>query len=212
MRTLVAIAAVFMLTACQSAYYGTMEKFGIEKRDILVDRVDDTKDAQEEAQQTFRSALEQLSQLIQFDGGELEDQYDALRDEYEASQDAAERVRDRIAAVDDVAQALFDEWQNELDEYQSQSLRRDSEQKLRHTQRRYADLIRTMRRSADKMDPVLERMQDNVLYLKHNLNAAAIDAIKGEYQTLQGDIKGLIEDMEQAIAESDRFIDEMRTQ
>jgi hypothetical protein len=67
-----------------------------------------------------------------------------------------------------------------------------------------------MERAADKMQPVLDKMQDNVLYLKHNLNAKAIDAIRGEFNSLQNDISSLIADMEASIEESNRFIESMQ--
>ena len=117
MKWTLPIVAVFILSACQSAYYGTMEKFGVEKRDILVDRVDDARDSQSDAQEEFRSALERLDTMLNIDGGELEQQYNALRDDYEDSKDAAEKVRSRIDEVDEVANDLFDEWSEELGEY-----------------------------------------------------------------------------------------------
>lgn len=210
MRWLTIATAVILLAGCQSAYYGAMEKVGIHKRDILVDRVDDTRDAQADAQEEFKSALERLDEMLQIDGGELEAQYKALNNDYEASVAAAERVYDRIEAVDNVAQDLFDEWRDELEEYSNDNLRRQSERSLRDTERRYSALIQSMERAAATMDPVLEKLQDNVLYLKHNLNAAAVDAIRGEYRSLQADVAALIEEMEAAIAESDAFIQAMQ--
>ncbi|MDV6316658.1 DUF2959 domain-containing protein [Idiomarina sp. HP20-50] len=204
------LVAVLMLSACQSAYYGTMEKFGIEKRDILVDRVDEARDSQTEAQKEFRSALERLDAMLNIDGGNLEEQYNALRDDYEDSKAAAEEVRSRIDEVDEVANDLFDEWSEELGQYSNDRMRRQSEQQLRETERRYAELLRVMERAADKMQPVLEKMQDNVLYLKHNLNAKAIDAIRVEFSNLQREISVLIKDMEAAVNESNRFINAMQ--
>ena len=205
------LVTVFMLSACQSAYYGTMEKFGVEKRDILVDRVDDARDSQTDAQEEFRSALERLDAMLNIDGGNLEKQYNALLDDYEDSKSAAEGVRSRIDEVDEVANDLFDEWSEELGEYSNDTMRRESERQLRQTERRYAELLRVMERAADKMQPVLDKMQDNVLYLKHNLNAKAIDAIRGEFGNLQNDISALIKDMEAAVSESNRFIEAMKS-
>lgn len=205
------LVTVFMLSACQSAYYGTMEKFGVEKRDILVDRVDDARDSQTDAQEEFRSALERLDAMLNIDGGNLEKQYNALLDDYEDSKSAAESVRSRIDEVDEVANDLFDEWSEELGEYSNDNMRRESERQLRETERRYAELLRVMERAADKMQPVLDKMQDNVLYLKHNLNAKAIDAIRGEFGNLQNDISALIKDMEAAVSESNRFIEAMKS-
>jgi SMC interacting uncharacterized protein involved in chromosome segregation len=204
------IVAVMVLTGCQSAYYGAMEKVGIHKRDILVDRVDDARDAQTDAQEEFKSALQRLDELLKFDGGELEARYNALNDDYESSKAAAERVYDRIEAIDDVAQALFDEWQEELGMYSNDAMRRESERSLRETERRYTSLLQSMERAADTMEPVLEKLQDNVLYLKHNLNAKAVDAIRGEYRSLRTDVDVLIREMETAIQESNAFIEAMK--
>jgi chromosome segregation ATPase len=201
--------SAFLLTliaGCESTYYAAMEKAGFEKRDILVDRVEDARDAQEDAQEQFTSALERYSLLVDYDGGELQEVYEDLNDEYEDSEAAAERVRERIDAIEDVAGDLFDEWEDELAQYSSASLRRDSEAKLRDTRRRYDQLIAAMRRAETRMDPVLDALRDNVLYLKHNLNANAIGALQGELGSIRADVDRLVAEMNTAIAESNAFL------
>lgn len=205
-RTLVGGLLLLFVAGCESTYYSAMEQVGIEKRDILVDRVEEARDSQEEAQEQFASALEQYSALLNFDGGDLQDIYETMSDEYESSHDAASDVSGRIDAIENVAEALFDEWRDELDEYSSAKLKRDSESKLRDTERRYAQLLRSMRRAESRMAPVLDALKDNVLYLKHNLNAKAIGALQGELGSIESDVARLIADMNNAIAESDAFI------
>ncbi len=209
MKRITAIAlvmALLPLTACESAYYGAMEKVGIHKRDIFVDRIEDVKEAQLEGQEQFKSALEQFQATVAFDGGELESVYNKLNAEYEASEDAAEEIRDRIAAVESVAEALFEEWEAELKLYTSSSLRRQSESQLNDTRRRYTSLLATMKKAEKSLTPVLNTLRDNTLYLKHNLNARAIASLKGEANTIRNDVNRLIADMDAAIAASDRFI------
>jgi uncharacterized protein YukE len=206
MKILISFALVALLASCQSAYYAAWEKLGVEKRDILVDRVEDAKDSQEDAQQQFSSALEEFSQLVNFDGGKLQDVYEELRDQYEASKASAEQVSGRIDKVESVAEALFDEWQEEIDTYTNASFKRDSSHQLRDTQRRYKSLVSTMRRAESKMQPVLSALNDNVLYLKHNLNASAIGALQGEFGGIKKEINQLISEMNKAISESNQFI------
>lgn len=200
------VATSLLLTGCQSAYYGAMEKVGYHKRDIMVDRVEDAKESQEEAQEQFSSALEEMQALLNHDGGDLESAYNKAKDEYESAQDSADDVTNRIDKVEDVAEALFDEWQTEIGEISKASLRRNSESKLKETRRSYTQLVKSMRRAESKMEPVLTAMKDNMLYLKHNLNAQAIGAIKGEFASLQTDISGLIKEMNKSIDESNKFI------
>ncbi|MCL1121872.1 DUF2959 domain-containing protein [Shewanella seohaensis] len=201
------MAATLLLTGCQSAYYGAMEKVGYHKRDIMVDRVKAAKESQEDAQKEFSSALEEMQALLNHDGGNLEKAYNKAKDEYESAQTAADDVSNRINKVEDVAEALFDEWQAEIGEISKASLRRNSETKLKETRRSYQQLMKTMRRAESKMPPILTAMKDNMLYLKHNLNAQAIGAIKGEFASLQTDISGLIKEMNKSINESTKFIE-----
>ncbi|MEQ3654040.1 MAG: DUF2959 domain-containing protein [Glaciecola sp.] len=201
---------VLSLSACQSAvdnaYYGMWEKLGVEKRDLLVDRVEDAQDSQKEAQEQFSSALEEFSALINFDGGELESVYKNLSDQLGASKDSAAAVTARIIKVEDVATALFEEWEDEIDLINSATLKRDSKRKLNETKRKYDSLLRSMRKVEKSMDPVLIALQDNVLALKHNLNANAIGALQGEFNNIKQDVTSLIAEMNTAIKQSDEFI------
>ncbi|WP_076919466.1 DUF2959 domain-containing protein [Pseudoalteromonas sp. SK18] len=203
------LSLMLMLSGCQSAYYSAMEKVGVHKRDILIDRVEETKDSQQESQEEFQSALERLTTLINFDGGELQDAYNQLNDDYESSLQAANDVSTNINKVEDVADALFEEWRDELEQYKSASLKRESNKKLQTTERQFSQLLRSMRSAESKMEPVLSSLKDNVLYLKHNLNAQAVSAIKGEFTNLKRDIKVLMDDMNKSIEDSNKFIEQM---
>ena len=69
-----------VLCGCTSLNYKMQEKFlGNEKRDILVSRVGKANDAQKETQEVFKDALEQFNSVVQFDGGNLQKQYDKAR-------------------------------------------------------------------------------------------------------------------------------------
>jgi ElaB/YqjD/DUF883 family membrane-anchored ribosome-binding protein len=206
------LGAALTLAGCQSAYYAAMEQVGVHKRDILVDRVEEVRDAQDEASEQFTDALTQFRQVVQFNGGELADLYDDLNAEYNDSKAAADEVHARIAQVESVAEALFEEWEAELDQYQSATLKAQSASSLRQTKQRYRSLVKTMKQAEGRMQPVLRALNDNVLYLKHNLNAQAVGALKGEFGTLQRDIDRLIKDMQRSIDASDAFIQSLEQQ
>jgi hypothetical protein len=196
-----------LLGGCQAAMYRALESVGIEKRDILVDRVEEARDAQTQAKEQFASALDQFRSVVEIEGGELEHTYDRLNAEYERSKGRAEEVTKRIDDVERVAEDLFDEWEDELDEYSNATLRRDSQRLLTDTQRRYSTLIKSMRNAEKSMHPVLDTFQDQVLVLKHNLNAQAISSLRKELTTIERQTAALIKDMERAIAEANRFIE-----
>lgn len=211
-RILALVLCLFALAACQKAYYGAMEKIGIHKRDILVDRVEDARDSQTEAKEEFASALEHFQSVVHVEGGELQETYERLNGTFEDCEDRAENVSKRIEMVRDVAEALFDEWQAELDQYTSAKLREQSARQLSDTRVEYKKMLRAMQKAEKSMTPVLNTLRDQVLFLKHNLNARAIASIKNELATVRRDVTSLVKTMEASINEADQFIRQMHQQ
>ena len=209
-RALIITVLASLLAGCATAYFNTLDKAGIHKRDILVSRVEKTRDSQEDAQEEFKDALEQFGSIVALQDTDLKKAYDRLSSEYEDSQDAAQAVTDRINSVESVATALFREWECEIDQYTNADFKRSSTAQLRDTRSRYTGMLTTMRRSEESMQPVLRTFRDNVLFLKHNLNAQAIGSLKGEFATLEDDIAALIREMNKSISESNQFIEELR--
>ncbi len=202
------------LAACSSTVekvqYAAWEKVGVHKRDILVDRIQDTAEAQEEAKQEFKSAYEELATLIKVDDKGLADKYKKISAAFERSENSSENLKDHIASVDRVAKNLFAEWEQELGQYTSETLRKNSAENLAKTKKRYATIYKAMQGSYDTIPPVLNILRDNTLYLKHNLNANAISSMQGEVKSIKGKVNTLIKEMEASITESQQFISQMQ--
>lgn len=208
-RLAIFLLAALLLSGCQQAYYNTMEKFGVHKREILVDRVEDARDSQVETQEQFKSALERFTEVVNFDGGDLEKQYQALNEEYEKSEKNAAEVKDRIDAVENVAEALFEEWEGELDEYTSNKYRGMKQRELEEAKTRYAGLIKAMRKAESKIPPVLAAFKDQVLFLKHSLNAKAVASLKSELVSVRADVSRLVREMQKSIDASNAYIESL---
>ena len=208
-RRFAVVALMAALAACSSVYYSTLETFGIEKRDILVDRIEDARDAQTDAKEQFASALEQYRSVVTVDGGDLEQMYNRMNAEFERSEARAQAVSERIDSVESVADDLFEEWADELDHYSDPALRRESEGLLRDTRQQYQQVLAAMHRAEDAMDPVLALFRDQVLVLRHNLNARAIGALENELDDIERATAALIAEMQRAIDEASAFIDAM---
>jgi hypothetical protein len=203
------LACLLCVTGCRSTYYAAWEKLGKYKRDLLKDNVQKVREDQEAAADQFKDALTRLRELYKLEGGDLEKTYDSLKAEYDRSNSRAEAVRSRIRKVEQISSDLFKEWADEAKTISNPHLRDDSEQKLRETQHKYDDLHTAMKRAEASMDPVLTQLRDQVTYLKHNLNAQAIGALKGEAVDVEREIQKLIQDMNVSIAQAEAFIRSM---
>lgn len=187
-----------------------MERLGYQKRDILVSRVKKAKDSQVEAKEQFRTALDEFIAVTGYTGSDLERNYRRIEKAYHRSESRAEEVKQRNDAVERTGKALFKEWKAEIKEYQNPGFRADSQRQLAESQVRFNELMAAMRRAESRLDPVLKEFRDYVLYLKHNLNAQAVAALKGRISEVDVDVNRLIREMERSIAEADSFIRQMR--
>ncbi|MFK7887636.1 MAG: DUF2959 family protein [Gammaproteobacteria bacterium] len=209
-RRLMLCAGIALLSGCATVQYSALEKIGIEKRDILVDRVEDARDAQDETREELVSAYEALSELIDHDGGELEKRYRALDKAVDRSTEARDDLDERLTSIDRVSRDLFKEWDEELTLYTSETLRQDQTRKLGIARRQYAAMRERMQTARDRVNPVMSVLQDNRLFLKHSLNAQALNALRGQVATIDGQVQALIRDMQSAIDEANAFIANMR--
>lgn len=202
--------AMIFIIGCQSVYYTAWEKLGKEKRHLLRDNVEKATDAQKEASEQFKDALTQMKEMYGFDGGDLEKYYDKLKADFEESEERAEEVHRRVASVERIADDLFKEWSNEIKEIKTAKLRSQSMKSLKDTKVRYARLHTAMKKAESRMDPVLDQFRDNVLYLKHNLNAQAIGALKKEADKIEVEVEALIGDMRSSIEEAENFLKDFK--
>jgi len=194
------------MVSCSTMYYKTWETMGKEKRDLLRDNVEAVRDDNVDAKEEFKDALTRLKEMGRFDGGNLEKAYHNLKDDYENCQDRAEDVHDRVDKVESIAHDLFEEWEEEIEQISSSRMKRDSAKKLKITKQKYQKLHKVMVASEKRMDSVLVRFRDNVLYLKHNLNAQAIGGLKAEIDSIETDVNKLINGMQASITKADEFI------
>ncbi len=203
---IVSLFSVIFLSGCSSMYYGAMEKVGIHKREIMVDRVEKARDSQQEAKEQFLTTMQQFKSVVNFEGGELEKAYSKFSSTLEDAEKKAAEVRERIESVEDVSEALFDEWRMEINQYSSDSLRRASQRKFDATRQKYLELISAMKQAESKLEPALVPLRDQVLFMKHNLNARAIAGLKSEAKSVQANVDTLVRSIENAVARADEFI------
>ncbi|XSG86530.1 MAG: DUF2959 domain-containing protein [Methylohalobius sp. ZOD2] len=188
-------------------YYQLAESVaGSHKRDFLVTRVEDARDGLEATKDQFQTALDKFTDLVQVEEGNIAVFYKELKREFDHCEQKAQSVHNHIDTIENLALALFDEWELELEQYTNRTLRGKSRQKLKLTQRHYKQLIRAMRKAESRIDPVLNAFRDQVLYLKHNLNAQAIAALQHELISVSVDIASMIQVMERSIQQADQFM------
>lgn len=196
----------FLLKKIRTAIYSARESIGEHKRDIVVTHIEQACVGLRETRDEFEDALQRFKNLVCVNETTLDHKYNLLNRQYQFCCAKSDAVSNRIRAIEQVSEALFKEWESELNEYTNRNLRAHSKQQLKAARQNYARLIRSMQKAEAKIQPVLAAFKDQVLYLKHNLNAQAIAALRHEFIEIGIDISQLINAMEQTIAEASQFV------
>ncbi len=196
----------FFSKKIRTIYYNARESIGEHKREIVVFQVEQACASLQDTRDEFEDALERFKNLVCNNETGLEHKYNQLNRQYQFCRSKSEAVSNRIRAIQEVSEALFIEWESELNEYTNRALRNSSKRQLKAARQNYARLIKTMQGAENKIQPVLAAFKDQVLYLKHNLNARAIAALQHEFIEISIDISQLIHAMEQTIAEASHFV------
>ncbi|KAF3977647.1 MAG: DUF2959 domain-containing protein [Methylococcales symbiont of Iophon sp. n. MRB-2018] len=187
-------------------YLGRESLFGHHKRDIVVIHVEQACNSLKSTRDQFQDALQQFKDIVKIEQTSLDHRYMLLKRQYEFCQAKADDVNSRIAIIEEVSASLFNEWNEELEQYSNPALRIKSRQQLKASRQQYNRLIKTMRKAESRIHLVLSAFKDQVLFLKHNLNAKAIAAIQHEFVEIAIDISQLIEAMEITINEASQFV------
>ena len=196
----------FFSKKIRAVYYSARESIGEHKREIVVYQVEQACVSLQETRDEFEDALERFKSLVCVNDSGLEHRYNLLNRQYQFCRAKSDAVGNRIKAIEEVSEALFVEWENELNEYANRTLRNSSKRQLKAARQNYIRLIKAMQKAESKIQPVLAAFKDQVLYLKHNLNARAIAALQHEFIEISIDISQLILAMEQTIAEANQFV------
>lgn len=196
------------LGGCRSTvYYDVMEAFGQEKRDLLKSELRAMVGDQEEAEEAFQDALTRVKALTGFDGGQLEKEYDRLKSAHESARSSADDIDSRTEEIHGIANDMFEEWREEIAQMKTPTLRGQSQRKLETTRAKYVTLRETLLESRSKMDPALALLNDHVLYLKHNLNAAALGDLGRAMREIEYSIDELQVHIQASISEAQGFLE-----
>ncbi len=207
---IIIIFLVLFMSSCQTtSYYKTKGLFGAEKRELLVDSVEGVRNSLQETVDVFQIATAGLNVVINVKDKKMEERYEHLKNDYENCKSESDDVRPRIDTMETMSGDFFDEWMEEMQLYTNESFRNASRDKYNKTRKRYTKLVQSFRDVEGKLEPTLNGFRDQVLFLKHNINAQSVTSLEDELVTVEAEIEALIRELQVAIKDTDVFLSSM---
>jgi ElaB/YqjD/DUF883 family membrane-anchored ribosome-binding protein len=203
LAVLVFVVVVFM-TGCGGAYKAS----GQYKRDLLLNRIEKAKQCHERAKNQFEVVLANYADIIDANAGDIRTEYNKLNRECKRARKIAKEISQRVKDVEDIGKPMFRNWEDELAEYNNEAIRRSSEEQLDLTRRNYLKCVHSIKSCQGKVEGVLASLNDQMLFLSHNLNSKALSAFKKNTASLKSEVGALVKQMQAGIKEAETFIDE----
>lgn len=203
------LLSLLLTSSCSTVYYNFWETLGKEKRDLLKSKLNDVNNAQEDVEEQYVDNLERIRKEYNFNEGELEKTYDKITDDYEDTNEKQKELSERINKANNIATDLFEEWKNEAYQLQNKNYKRKSLQKLAITKKKYSRTYTTIKKIEKDLNKILRKFKDQVIFIKHNLNAKVIGNLKSEFNDIKIDIKKQIKNIKRSKNQTELFIKEL---
>lgn len=178
-RLLVALLPLLLVGvgACSTMYYAAMSQLGWAKADLLANRVQQSRDAMDQARIQLADALPDFEKARSASGGDHAVRAEALQASLGDAQENATLIGKRRAAVENAADTLFGEWQHEIASATDAAQRARRQQRYDEFRAPYDRLLDAMRGAEASLPPVLAAMQAEVAALRAAPGAAASPGI-----------------------------------
>ncbi len=199
-----ALSLPVLLGSC-AAYYSVRETLGYENRELLVERVIESKNRQLAAKEQFGSMLEAFQNLTRDDGTNLVPLYERLIQEVDETDSKAGSVESSLSSIQSVSTAVFKSWNDEIAELQSPELREEGAMALEATRESYLAFTTTMRDSLHAMNPIVRVFEDHVSFLSNGLSASAVSALVESSLGIEDDIADAMVSLDASMSATDDY-------
>ncbi len=97
--------------------------------------------------------------------------------------------------MEEMASEFFKERRSEISQYTSESLRTESQKKYDKIYREYTTFVETVKQTKTKFHGSLAKLNDQVMFLKHNKTLQSTPTLKDEFAKIEKNIDTLVKEL-----------------
>jgi phosphoenolpyruvate-protein kinase (PTS system EI component) len=191
-RAVAAALVLASLPACSFVNNMIRGKTGPADVDDLVAAVEKVNKELDLSKATMLAAVQKLQGATAPDfQGDAVKAHKELVAAVEDSEDQAEDLRKGIEKMQAAAVPVFDQWTKDLEAYSNPEMRQRSQARLSAARERYDSVLAAVEPLLVEYETVNQSLRDHVLFLKHDMNPAALATIQDDVRRVAKDAAGL---------------------
>lgn len=149
-----------------------------------------------------KSMLESYNTIVGGKAKDVQSEYKKLSSDLKATDKKIQTATKGTDAMNKQADKFFVQWEKELDEYSSDSMKEKSTQRLETAKQRYQSLGQTLDEASKAFEPLMQNLNDQILFLGRDLSDAAIADLQDEAAKLNQQAEDVFENIEGMIAKA----------
>jgi DUF2959 family protein len=201
-----AVAGVVAVTGLARA----QQDAGVKQVEALVKASGSTVQAISETKLQLMKTMDVYNALLADDAKDRKKLYKDLQKEMESTEKRRAEIATRAGAMRGEADTLFKSWETSAASIESESLRKRSEDRLKQTKATYAEIGAVGQKAGELYQPVMKTLADQVKYLGHDLNPAAVATLKPDAEKLNKRVQELGKAIDETVTTANTKITAIR--
>jgi chromosome segregation ATPase len=209
------IAIIFLLSAVlavPSIAPALGQNQGPKRTEELIKRADRVVQSTREAQDQLRKTIDIYNSIMQGSSNELRKEFENLQKEINNTQKKREDVQKKFAEMGQEADRVFASWHQEIEAISNTQVRDLSRTRLMDTRQQYSAILMASTEAGGEVDALFATLNDHVLFLGYDLNAAGIAALSEEASKLNEQAGTLFAEIDTTVAKLNDYIQATRSQ
>jgi hypothetical protein len=206
-QVLSAVAVVAVFGARASA-----QDAGVKQVEQLTKKCKGTVEAITNTKTQLQKTTDVYNGLLAEDAKDRKDLYKKLQQEMATTDKRRAEIAVRAGEMNTEADTLFKGWADSTAAISDAALRKRSEDRLTKTKASYAQIGTVGQKATDLYGPVMKALQDQVTFLGHDLNPAAIASLKPNAVKLNTSVSELVKRIDDTISTADTTCAALRAQ
>ena len=204
----VGIGAIFVAAVCFSLVVTTADA----QSKKSATQAQNLEKAGESAKSAVQTVLEHLgnvlvgyNSIIDGKANNPQSAYKSLVGDLNGTSKKIDAAKKQLGGLNKEAEKFFKAWEDDLANISSDGVREKSAKRLESARKRYATLGETLAQARDEFAPVVQELNDQVLYLGRDLSPEAVADLQDEAEALNqqaADVTAKVKAMLQSAAET----------
>jgi uncharacterized coiled-coil DUF342 family protein len=186
-RRCTVVCALFVISICCLLAVTTVDaqsKKSAKQAESLEKAGQNSKAAVQDVLDHLRKMLAGYNSIINGEAKNTQSAYKKLVSDLNGTDKKIEGSKKQLAALNKEADKFFKAWEQDLDSISSDSLREKSAARLEDAQNKYASIGETLALASEEFAPVVQNLNDQILYMGRDLSPEAIADLQDEAEAL----------------------------